>query len=668
MKSGIIAIAWVALLSFKGPPDDQQRLLTQVGTLLEQKHYLQPVINDRFSEGIWVAHLHALDNRKYIFLEEDIRQLSAWKFSLDNELHGDSIQFFPAVTSLYAKRYNEAAGIYRRLLARPFTFNDKDSTFPDREPGEFPVNDTERERRWNNYLKQIVLEKLTALQEQRSQSKSGNVLHDKTDKQLEQLARESLLKQLDRKLTRYFAQDPQQLFSNYLNNIVRYADPHSDYFPPLDKQEFDQRMANRFYGIGSLLKEDEEGHVIIASLDAGGPAWKSNALAINDQIVKVGQGKEDTPTEVEGMSVREVARLIRGEKGTMVRLYCRKGDGSIVTIALVREEIRREEAGVRSAIIMKDGKKTGYIYLPIFYDDFAHADGAHCADDIEQELNKLKAENVNSIIIDLRNNGGGSLVQVLKMVGLFVGSGPVVQVRSGNGTPQVLVSNRPEPLYNGPLAVMVNELSASASEIFAAAIQDYKRGLIIGSTTFGKGTVQIETQLGQAKEGALKLTVKKFYRINGGSTQQKGVIPDIVLPDIYETQGIHEGDMPFALTWDGIQPLAYTPKTPINTDQLAAHAAANISRDSAFSRIRRYNDSLENFRHTRVQGMSLGLYRNYLVQRARIARQFESVVQLPEKKMMDVRELPGKDHGPWVKGLAKDIYLEQVLNAVMEMP
>jgi carboxyl-terminal processing protease len=667
MKTGIITIVCLALLSFNRPPDEQQSILRQVGAMLEQRHYLRPVINDHFSKGVWEAHLHSLDNRKYIFLDKDIRQLAAWEFSLDNELHGDSIQFFPAVTSLYAKRYNEAAGIYRRLLSHPFTFNNKDSIFPDPEYVAFPANETERERRWNNYLKQIVLEKLTSLQEQRAQNKPGEVLHGKTDKQLEQLARESLLKQLDKKLTRYFAQNTQQLFSNYLNSILRYTDPHSDYFPPLDKQEFDQHMANRFYGIGALLQEDEEGHVIIASLDAGSPAWKSNALTINDQIVKVGQGNDDNPVEVEGMPVKEVARLVRGEKGTMVRLYVRKGDGSIVIVSLMREEIRREEAGARSAIIMKDGRKTGYIYLPVFYDDFAHADGAHCADDIEKEVNRLKAENVNSIIIDLRNNGGGSMVQVVKMLGFFVGSGPVVQVRSGNGTPQVIAGNRPQPLYSGPLAVMVNELSASASEIFAAAIQDYKRGLIIGSPTFGKGTVQNEMQLGQQKEGALKLTVKKFYRINGGSTQQKGVTPDIVLSGIYETQGIHEANMPFALTWDGVQPLAFTQHNNNNSDQLIAHAVESIKHDSAFNCIRRYNDSLENFRNTRKQGMPVELFRSYLVQRARIARRFETILQLPDNRMMDVRELSGKDNGPWVKGLARDIYLEQVLKTMMEI-
>ena len=668
MKKGILTIVWVAMLSFNRPPDDQQSILRQVGAMLEQRHYLQPVINDLFSEGVWEAHLHTLDNRKYIFLEEDIRQLTTCKHWLDNELHGDSIKFFPAVTSLYAKRYNEAAVIYRRLLSRPFTFNNKDSIFPDREPVEFPMNEADREQRWNNYLKQIVLEKLTALQEQRAQSKPGDATHGKTDKQLEQLARESLLKQLDKKLTRYFAQNTQQLFSNYLNSILRYTDPHSDYFPPLDKQEFDQHMANRFYGIGALLQEDEEGHVIIASLDAGGPAWKSNALAINDQIVKVAQGKEDNVTEVEGMSVKEVARLIRGEKGTVVRLYCRKGDGSIVAVTLVREEIRREEAGARSAIITKDGRKTGYIYLPVFYDDFRNADGAHCADDIEQEVIKLKGENVNSIIIDLRNNGGGSLAQVIKMVGLFVGSGPVVQVKAGNGMPQVLASNRPEPLYSGPLAVMVNELSASASEIFAAAIQDYKRGVIIGSSTFGKGTVQTEMQLGQVKEGALKLTVKKFYRINGGSTQQKGVIPDIMLSDIYETQGIHEGDMPFALDWDRIEPVVFTPQNSSDIDQLAARAKQAISHDSAFCSINRFNDSLQNFRNTRRQGMPLGLFRTYLVQRARIARQFETILQLPDNRKMDVSALPGKDNGTWLKGLARDIYLDQVLKTMQFIP
>jgi carboxyl-terminal processing protease len=634
--------------------------------MLEQRHYAQPLINDKFSEGIWKAHIKSLDNRKNIFLEEDIQTLSDSKLWLDNELHGDTIKFFPAVTSLFEKRYREVAVIYTRLLAQPFIFNNKDSIFPDQELVEFPLNEVERERRWNNYLKQIVLEKLTALQEQRTQSKSGSALYGKTDKQLEQMARESLLKQLDRKLTRYFAQDAQQLFSNYINSIVRYADPHSDYFPPIDKKEFDQHMANRFFGIGSLLKEDEEGRVIIASLDAGGPAWKSNALAINDQIVRVAQGTTDTPTEVEGMSVKEVARLIRGEKGTTVRLYCRKGDGSIATVALVREEIRREEAGARSAIIMKEGKKTGYIYLPVFYDDFAHADGAHCADDIEQEVNKLKAQNVSSIIIDLRNNGGGSLVQVVKMVGLFVGSGPVVQVKAAKGAPQVLVSSR-EPIYTGPLAVIVNELSASASEIFAAAIQDYKRGVIIGSATFGKGTVQTEMQLGQEKEGALKLTVKKFYRIDGGSTQQKGVIPDVVLPDIYETQDIHEGDMPFALDWDRIQPVAFTPKNSVDVDQLTAQAQKDINQDSAFINIRRFNDSLENFKRIKGHGFTPDQLKAHLVQRARIFRQFETVLQLPEKKKMDVRELPEKDQGRWVKALARDIYLEQVLNTMKEI-
>jgi carboxyl-terminal processing protease len=222
-------------------------------------------------------------------------------------------------------------------------------------------------------------------------------------------------------------------------------------------------------------------------------------------------------------------------------------------------------------------------------------------------------------------------------------------------------------VYSGPLAVMVNELSASASEIFAAAIQDYKRGIIIGSSTFGKGTVQNEMQLSQQKEGALKLTVKKFYRINGGSTQQKGVIPDIVLPGIYETQGIHEANMPFALTWDGIQPLVIEPRSSTNTDQLVANEAESVRHDSAFNCIRRYNDSLENFKNARGKGMSLALFRVHLVQRARIARQFETVLQLPDRKMMDVRELPGKDNGPWVKGLARDIYLEQALKTMTEM-
>lgn len=640
-------------------PAQQGLLLKRVGALLEQQHYLRPAIDDQFSEDIWNAYVNSLDTRKNIFLQEDIQQLQAYRLSLDNELHGDSIRFFPAITKLFARRYGEASTIWEKGLSHPFVFHDRDSIFPDQTYADFPANEAERVQRWNNFLRQRVFERFIMLQEQRGQAKPGDATYRKTDKQLEQMARESLLRQQNRLLARFHTYSEDKLFAGYLNAIVHCTDPHSDYFPPIDKQAFEQSMANRFFGIGAQLREDEEGNILIDALDAGSPSWKSGLLAAGDRIVKIGQGTAGPFTEVEGMPLTDVVRLIRGEKGSTVRIGCRKSDGRSVTVPLVREEIRPEEAAARSAVIYRDGKKTGYIYLPAFYDDFTHAEGAHCADDVEREVKRLMAEQVQGIIIDLRNNGGGSLAQVVRMAGLFVGQGPVVQVRGSNNQLQVLVSERPA-LYNGPLTVMVNEFSASASEIFAAAIQDYQRGVIIGSATLGKGTVQRTLLLGEEEYGAVKLTTQKFYRINGGSTQLKGVIPDVELPDSYETMEIREGYRPAAMDWDRIPSAAYTIKDSLNIEQLTMQVNEKTEADKRFDTIRQGNVWLEQFRDEHSRGMLLQQFRGQLQQRALLSRQLAAVVVLPGSERLDVRGAKEQ----WAEKVAKDIYIKQALYLV----
>ncbi|MRG47934.1 tail-specific protease [Chitinophaga sp. SYP-B3965] len=636
-----VLFAWKA---DNDPTAERKKLLNMVGAMLEQKHYLTPVINDAFSREVWNTYINAIDIRKCIFLQADIDQLKAYQNYLDNEMHGDSLKFFPEITQLYAKRYEETAVIYQQLLSKPFTFSKKDSI--GMEVTGFPKDQSERVNRWRNYLKRITLEKMIELQENNP---------GKKDAQLEQMAREIILKQHERMLARFRSFNEDKLFTGYVNVITHYVDPHSDYFPPLDKKAFDQSMANRFFGIGAQLK-DVDGTVTIAGVDAGSPSWKSGQLAVNDQIVKVGQGTDGAMTDVVGMGLSDVVQLIRGDKGTTVRIGCRKTDGRLITVPLVREEIKPEETLARSAVIWKDGKKTGYIYLPVFYDDFTHADGAHCADDVAKEVTKLKAENVNSIIIDLRNNGGGSLTQVIKMLGLFIGKGPVVQVRMGPDQGQVLKSDQPEALYSGPLTVMVNELSASASEIFAAAIQDYGRGIIIGSTTFGKGTVQTTIPFTEEKYGAVKLTIQKFYRINGGSTQLKGVIPDIVLPDLYETLKIREGDKPSALGWDRISEADYKAKENKQVPVLAA--------DPVFKVIADNNTWLETYLDKTSAGMPLPEYKAEFLKRRKIAKQNETIQQLEAGKKMDVRPVAkasGVSYEKWLERIAADIYIDQAL-------
>jgi carboxyl-terminal processing protease len=342
-------------------------------------------------------------------------------------------------------------------------------------------------------------------------------------------------------------------------------DPHTTFMPPIEKRSFDETMRGSFFGIGASLKE-EDGAIKINTLLTGSPAWKSGQVNIGDIIMKVAEGNNE-PTDLTGFFVEDAVKLIRGKKGTEVRLTMKKTDGSIKTISLIRDEIVQDETFARSAIVNSEKGKIGYIYLPEFYADFDNPKGARCSEDVRKEIIKLKEQKVDGIIMDLRNNGGGSLMDVVQMVGLFIEDGPIVQVKDRDGKPQIYRDRDKTVLYEGPLGVMVNEFSASASEIFAAAIQDYNRGVIIGSsTTYGKGTVQrnigLDRALGMVDPnsdlGTVKLTLQKFYRINGGSTQRRGVSSDIFLPDVFEYSKLREQNNPDALPWDEIQKADYT--------------------------------------------------------------------------------------------------------------
>ena len=401
-------------------------------------------------------------------------------------------------------------------------------------------------------MKFLVLERYADLREQREKNKGKEGYVAKTDADLEKEARERVQKIMDRsydRLKRKF--DDEDSFNAYVNTITETMDPHTTFFPPVEKRYFDEQMSGRFFGIGASLRE-EDGNIKIATLLTGSPAWKSGEITAGDFIIKVAQGKEE-PVDITGFIVEDAVKLIRGKKGTEVRLQIRKSDGVIKTVTLVRDEIVQDETFAKSAVINTPKGKIGFIYLPEFYADFDNPKGARCSDDVRKEVIRLKEQKVDGIIIDLRNNGGGSLYDVVQMVGFFIEDGPIVQVKDRDGKPQVYRDRDKTVLYDGPLGVMVNEFSASASEIFAAAIQDYNRGIIIGSTTtYGKGTVQrnigLDKTLGilepNSELGTIKLTLQKFYRINGGSTQLRGVSSDIALPDVLEYSPLREKNNP----------------------------------------------------------------------------------------------------------------------------
>src|SRR6476660_3266271 len=547
----------------------QQKLLAAIGIILEQKHYSPKNIDDAFSKNVFDKYLSALDPDKDLFLKSDITALSKYSTTIDDEIKGTvAMQFYPAAGAIYKKRLDEGMAIYKKILSKPFDFSVNEAAQLDGDKLDYPTDDDARIEAWRKRLKYMTLDKFVDLQQQREKSTGKDTAVNKSDAQLEAMARKQILTALDRNYTRLkLVFTPDEQFSSYVNTITDLMDPHTEYFPPIEKRGFDEEMSGRFYGIGAQLKE-EDGAIKIASLITGSPAWKSGKIQINDEIKKVAQGS-DTAVDVAGYAVTDVVKLIRGSKGTEVRITFKKADGTLEVVSLIRDEIVQDETFARSSIIKAGDKKIGYIYLPEFYADFDRPDGNRCSVDVANEINKLKKESVAGIILDLRNNGGGSLYEVVQMVGLFIKNGPVVQVKDRDGKPVTLSDNDQSVLYDGPLAVMVNELSASASEIFAAAIQDYKRGIIVGSTsTYGKGTVQKNLPLGkptdlfsgQTEYGALKLTFEKFYRVNGGSTQLKGVTPDIVLPDTYGYLKFREKDNPSSPSWDQIPQAKYSPE------------------------------------------------------------------------------------------------------------
>ena len=664
----------------------QQKLLTAIGSILEQRHYSPKAIDDNFSKSVFKKYLENLDPEKNLFLQGDIKSLSKYQTTLDEEILGKStMEFYPAAGQIYEKRIGEVMAIYKDILSKPFDFSANESVQLDGEKIDYAANEEARKEAWRKRLKFMTLERFVDLQQQREKADKKDSIASKTDAQLEQDARTRVLGALDRNYNRLkLVFNADQQFSSFVNTITDLMDPHTEYFAPVDKRGFDEEMSGRFYGIGAQLTE-ENGAIKIASLVTGSPAWKSGQVQVNDEILKVAQGTEP-PVDVAGYAVTDVVKLIRGTKGTEVRITFKKNDGTLQVVSLIRDEIVQDETFARSSVITDDGKKIGYIYLPEFYADFDRPEGNRCSQDVANEVKKLKAENVEGIILDLRNNGGGSLYEVVQMVGLFIKSGPVVQVKDRDGKPITLSDTDPAVLYDGPLAVMVNELSASASEIFAAAIQDYKRGIVVGSTsTYGKGTVQKNLPLGrqdmttgQTEYGALKLTFEKFYRVNGGSTQLKGVTPDVVLPDVYEYIKFREKDNPSALAWDQIPQADYKQSTDINWSEIQKKADERVTTSTAFAGIKKNTDWLSK-NTERAYELNIDAYKKQQATLRNTVKQDDTLTKLPtpmdmkpvevdkDKFFNNADKAKGDRYQQWLKSVQKDLYIDETVNIVRDI-
>ena len=669
---------------FGNPPDRFQLIFKQVTEMLEAVHYSPKTINDEFSKNIFKQYLESLDPDKNIFLQNDIKELKKYELTIDDELHGSSIQFFHAVDLIFVKRTKELNLLYPSLLSQSFDFNISETIVLDPDKLDFPKNEVARKEVWRKKLKFMTLERFSDLLDQRAQLKKDDSLY-KSDMVLERDAsakvKQIITRNFDRQINKI---KPDERFDMLVNVITNYMDPHTTFFPPIEKRSFDEQMSGRFYGIGASLKNDE-GAIRIALLVAGLPAWKSQEIAVGDQVIKVAQGDAE-PTDLAGFETEEAVKLIRGKKGTEVRLTLKKVDGSIKVVSMIRDEVVLDETYAKSAIIKDGDKQIGYIFLPEFYADWERPNGPKCAQDVAKEILKLKQQNIDGIIMDLRNNGGGSLYDVVQMVGFFIPDGPIVQVKDRDGNPSVLRDRDKTVLYDGPLTVMVNEFSASASEIFAAAIQDYGRGVVIGSTsTYGKGTVQRNIGLESSallsddngELGTIKLTLQKFYRINGGSTQLKGVTPNIILPDQYESLKYREKDNPNSLPWDEIQKAFYTTVPAVfNMDNIKQKSMTRVHANLTFNAIQESSQLMEKA-NEKVFSLQLSSYR---AEQKILRDSFKKIDEMNKSASMLVVSMLDADkeklsadndklerRKQWVTNISKDIYINETCKVLADM-
>ncbi|NDI97784.1 tail-specific protease [Flavobacterium sp. LaA7.5] len=710
----IVAVLAVALWSFipkqqqTSDPEKDRLLVELITFVIEKGHYDPADIDDEFSKGVYKSYLESIDPSKRFFIQSDIDEFSKYETRIDDMILEKDLTFFDLTHERLLKRISEAEGFYKEILAKPFDYKIDEEFNVDYEKQPYSANNDALKSRWEKQLKLSVLSTITDKQklqdapadknkenlkvgEKTDPAKVSDKKEDGTKKtftELEKEARESTLKSLDDYFDFIDDLERDEWFTIYLNAIAERFDPHTFYFAPDDKEKFDTSMRGSLEGIGARLQKKSD-YVEISELIPGGPAWRGKELEQGDIIMKVGQGS-DEPVDIAGMRLDDVVKKIKGPKGTEVRLTVKKVDGTLDVISIIREVVEIEETYAKSSIVNKDGKLYGIINLPKFYIDFENKDSRDAAKDIALEVQRLKEEGVEGIIMDLRNNGGGSLKTVVDITGLFIEKGPVVQVRSRSddgkpsGKVEVLSDNNPKVQWDGPLVVLVNNFSASASEIFAAAIQDYNRGIVMGSRhTYGKGTVQNLIDLNQFVRsnsmgdlGALKTTTQKFYRIDGGSTQREGVYSDIIMPDRYSYIDMGERDIDNAMPWDKIAPAEYnTAKN--NFTSIIENSKKRMAHNPQFKLVDENAKWINEQKDDNTYNLNIDKFKAELAKNEEITKKFKVLNDyknnlkfeaLPhDKKIFEKDPSFAEKKERWYESLSNDIYVEEALNVLEDM-
>ena len=670
----------------KAQDEGESILLQAINMSLQGAHYDPPVVDDAFSQKAFDLYLKNIDGNKRLLLASDTVQLVNYRNEIDNEINDGTYKLFDLSLELIEKQTKATEVYFEEILAQPFSFIENEEVNLG-EDMPFAKDETELRDRWRKYLKYSVLSRLhdDIIAQEKTIEKGDTIFTPKSYDSLEYLARKNVLKTHRDWYKRLNRLDRKDRLALYINSITAVYDPHTNYFPPEQKEDFDIQMSGQLEGIGAQLQE-KDGYIKITNIIPGGPSSLQGELMANDLILKVKQ-EGGEPIEIIDWRINDAVKIIRGKKGTKVTLTVRKPDGSVKNITITRDVVVLEETYAKSLVLHdQDNIKTGYIYLPTFYADFQNPRGRFSWKDVKVEVEKLKATGIKGIILDLRNNGGGSLDDVVKMGGLFIDQGPIVQVKEKGRQAQVLEDRYPGAEWDGALVIIINEFSASASEIMAAAMQDYGRAVIVGSSSsHGKGTVQRFLNLNQTLRnknlpdlGSVKLTIQKFYRINGDATQLKGVSSDVVLPDNYMYIKMGENENDYAMAWDQISSSKY------ETNPLDAHNKAikksqvRVKKNETFNLIEENARRWELQRETNTFPLSLEAYKAQEVKEKKEGEKYEAlnkivingfvVKNIPsDLALINREESRVKRNEEWIKGIAKDPYVYEALQIIEDL-
>lgn len=666
-----------------GDKEKEELLIYVITNVLKRNHFSPADLTDQFSEDVFKNYINDLDPAKRYFTKADYDEFSKFKYLIDDEIQNSKIELFNLSYERLLKRQKESQAIFEEVIDNPFDYSKKENINTDYDNLPYAKNKEALKDHWRKLLK---LQAIGSYHDKIEENEKLPVGERKSLETLEKEVRMEVKKSNTENFKNYKDVKRLDYFAVYVNAITAHFDPHTNYFAPQTKDRFDQSMSGKLEGIGARLQKNSD-NIKVMEIISGGPAWRSKLLEVGDVIQKVAQEKDTVATSISGMSIGDAVELIKGPKGTKVKLTLKKVDGRIEVITLERDIVLIEETFAKSLLIKDQELNYGLINLPTFYFDMENRNGRAAGDDIAKEIARLKSQGAEGLILDLRGNGGGSLREVIDMVGHFIPQGPVVQVALKNNRTQTLNDDDGgKTLWDGPLVIMVDELSASASEILAAALQDYDRAVILGSKqTFGKGTVQNFEDLNDFVRnsehgdlGSVKLTTQKFYRINGKSTQLEGVKSDIVTPDRYSYIDIGERDEKYPLPYDEIKPATYQKFTGyLNLKEVIKSSNERIAQNQNFKLID------ENAKWLSVQRKNYDIPLNYEAYKARLdgldkeTEKFDILddykskltfeVLPDEQLLMDKDESLKEKREDWKKGLSKDLYVEEAVHVLKDL-